>query len=130
MQAGARPLPEEDFDFLLYSLSDFTPFFRSYVANDPMFSWLTHSSATCSYPLRSRVILQPPTEHSSYDHAKQSVDVRGPTEGERVTTERAGADAGERQEKERDVLEWDEQKNAAAHTAAPTFAVRSDNRTR
>ena len=134
-----RPPPSEDFDFLLYSLSDFTPFFHSHAAHDPNFSWLLTPSHARSYPLRPLARSQAGAESVAPELVKGGV--RKGREGEEGS--KGGGlgglmlqevDRRVRLEKERE-MGWDEQKGAeepmtSPRSSAPAIAVRGGHRTR
>ena len=134
-----RAPPSEDFDFLLYSLSDFTPFFHSYAADDPHFSWLLDAPHARSYPLRLARRSSAATEATAPEAAKEGVtDAREGEEGAKGSGERGGvlqeADRRVRLEKERE-MGWDEQKGVegpitSPSSSPPAIAVRGGHRSR
>ena len=124
LTAGPHPPPEEDFDFLLYSLSDFTPFFRTYAADDPHFSWLLTLPQARHYPLRPRRVEQPSGEvRASSIEALEVVEAQAKEGGSVGGVDVAGAESGGVKERG---MEWDEQKQAMrAASPAATIAPRN-----
>lgn len=67
---------EYQFDFLLYSQFDFSSFFSSYAADDPLFSWLCTPSHTTVHPFaRARLSQQQQQRSESrFDFARAGAE--------------------------------------------------------
>ena len=69
--SGIPSAAEYQFDFLLYSQFDFSSFFSSYAAGDPLFSWLCTPSHTAVHPFaRARLSQQQQRSESRFDFAR------------------------------------------------------------
>ena len=66
---------EYQFDFVLYSQFDFSSFFSTYAANDPLFSWLCTPSHAAVHPFaRARLPQQQPRSESRFDFARHTTE--------------------------------------------------------
>ena len=124
--AAAVPLADEyQFDFLLYSQFDFSSFFSSYAADDPLFSWLCTPSHTAVHPFaRARLSQQPRrSSESMFDFARAGAEdedeQRGAASGKSVGS--AGG-AEEALSKQADSA-WNEQKVDPASGEAAAAVV-------
>ena len=127
---------EYQFDFLLYSQFDFSSFFSSYAAEDPLFSWLCTPSHAAVHPfVRARLSQQPQRSESRFEFARaggedQEVhrEVDGKEDGSSSGGGGGGVDAV--MNKQADSA-WNEQKvDPAAGQGAAVIQQVSGRRTR
>ena len=74
--AGVPSAAEYQFDFLLYSQFDFSSFFSTYSANDPVFSWLCTPSHAAVHPFaRARLSRQQQQRSESrFEFARRGIE--------------------------------------------------------
>ena len=100
------PAPEEDFDFLLFSRCDFSPFFAAHALHDPLFSWLCEQPHTASSSTARRL---PDSGRSRFDFAQQPEDA-----DEQLPSTAEDARDGRAPRAHKVDGQWDEQKAAGA----------------
>jgi len=124
LPAAVPSADEYQFDFLLYSQFDFSSFFSSYAADDPLFSWLCTPSHTAVHPFaRARLSVQPQRSESRFEFARvggEDEDGHRAEDGKEAGGgSSVGVDGGPRSKQAADSA-WNEQKvdPAAAGQAA------------
>ena len=127
---GVPSADEYQFDFLLYSQFDFSSFFSSYAANEPLFSWLCTPSHTAVHPF-ARARLSQQRSESRFEFARAGREGGEEESHREVDSKEAGKSGVDAAMSKQADSAWNEQKvDPAGGQGAVTIQQVSGRRAR